>query len=126
MFKNFVVVTGALDFLIGVAVAVPALRDPTPESFTAKLVLGAFLCFAAAALIWAAQDLPSRAPIVFWQGMVRLVAVLGMLYAVGTGLEAKDRLALCIFDGAVCAAYFVGCVRLTGVSPVQLFLGRTA
>ena len=126
MFKNFVLVTGALDFLIGLAVAVPAVLDPNPESFTANVILGAFLWFAAAALIWAAQDLPIRAPIVFWQGLVRFAAVLALLYAVGTGLEAKGRLAMCIFDGAICATYFVGCVRVTGVSPVQLLLGRTA
>ena len=126
MFKKFVLITGALDFPIGLAVAVPAVLDPQPENFTALVTLGAFLCFAAAALIWSAQDLQARAPIVVWQGLVRLIAVAGILYAVGTGMEEIEQLAVCIFDGIVCAVYFVGCVKITGASPAQLLLGRTA
>ena len=125
MFKKFVLVTGALDFPIGLAVAVPAVLDPQPESFTAMVTLGAFLCFAAAALMWAAQDLEVRAPIVFWQGLVRLTAVAGILYAISAGFAEKEQLAVCIFDGLVCTVYFIGCVKLTGVSPVQILLGRT-
>ena len=62
MFKKFVLITGALDFPIGLAVAVPAVLDPQPGNFTALVTLGAFLCFAAAALMWSAQDLQTRAP----------------------------------------------------------------
>ena len=125
MFKKFVLITGALDFPIGLAVAVPAVLDPQPGNFTALVTLGAFLCFAAAALMWSAQDLQTRAPIVVWQGLVRLVAVMGILYAIGTGMQGSEQLAVCIFDGIVCAVYFVGCIKLTGASPLQLLLGRT-
>jgi len=126
MFKKFVLITGALDFPIGLAVAVPALLDPQPANFTALVTLGAFLCFAAAALMWSAQDLQARAPIVVWQGLVRLVAVMGILYAIGTGMQGSEQLAVCIFDGIVCAVYFVGCIKLTGASALQLLLGKTA
>ena len=126
MFKKFVLITGALDFPIGLAVAVPAVLDPQPENFTALVTLGAFLCFASAALMWSAQDLQTRAPIVVWQGLVRLIAVAGILYAVATGMAEMNQIAVGVFDGVVCAVYFVGCVKLTGVSPSQLLLGRTA
>ena len=126
MFKKFVLITGALDFPIGLAVAVPAVLDPQPENFTALVTLGAFLCFASAVLMWSAQDLQTRAPIVVWQGLVRLIAVAGILYAVATGMAEMNQIAVGVFDGVVCAVYFVGCVRLTGVSPAQLLLGRTA
>jgi len=126
MFSKFVLVTGALDFLIGIGVAIPAVLEPHPESFTALVTLGAFLCFAAAALMWAAQDLEARAPIVFWQGLVRLVAVIGILYAIGTGLVGREQLAVCVFDGVISAVYFIGCVKVTGASPGSLLLGRTA
>ena len=126
MFKKFVLITGALDFPIGLAVAVPAVLDPQPENFTALVTLGAFLCFASAVLMWSAQDLQTRAPIVVWPGLVRLIAVAGILYAVATGMAEMNQIAVGVFDGVVCAVYFVGCVRLTGVSPAQLLLGRTA
>ncbi len=126
MFKKFVLITGALDFPIGLAVAVPAVLDPQPENFTALVTLGAFLCFASAVLMWSAQDLQTRAPIVVWQGLVRLIAVAGILYAVATGMAEMNQIAVGVFDGVVCAVYFVGCVKLTGVSPAQLLLGRTA
>ena len=86
MFKKFVFVTGALDILVGIAAGAPALLDPRPETFVPYLTLGAFLFFAGAALMWSAQDLEVRAPIVFWQGLVRLVAVISSLYAINAGL----------------------------------------
>jgi hypothetical protein len=126
VFKKFVFITGALDFPIGLAVLARGILDPQAESFTALIPLGVFLCFAAAALMWAAQDLEVRAPIVFWQGLVRLFSVVGIVYAIATSLEGPEQIAVCIFDGIISATYLIGCVRLTGVSPAQLLLGRTA
>jgi hypothetical protein len=126
VFKKFVLVTGALDFLVGIAAASPAFRDPRPDSFVAFLTLGAFLFFAGAALMWSAQDLAARAPIVFWQGLVRLVAVVASLYGIQAGLAPPQTLAVVLFDGVVCSVYFVGCCRVTGASPWALLMGRTA
>jgi hypothetical protein len=125
VFRKFVLVTGALDFPIGLGVLARGVLDPQAESFTALIPLGVFLCFAAAALIWAAQDLEVRAPIVFWQGLVRLFSVVGIVYAIAAGLEGAEQIAVCIFDGSISAVYLIGCVRLTGASPIQLLLGRT-
>ncbi len=126
MFKKFVFITGALDFPVGAGVAAPAFIEPKAETFTALLTLGAFLFFAAAALMWSAQDLRVRAPIVVWQGMVRLVAVVGILYAINAGMAETNLIALAIFDGVICTTYFIGCSRVTGASPIQLLLGKTA
>ena len=126
MLKQFVFVTGALDILIGIAAASPALLDPQPETFIPFLALGAFLLFAGAALMWSAQDLAVRAPIVFWQGLVRLVAVVSTVYAINTGLAQVELYAVVVFDGIICAVYFVGLCRLTGASPFTLLAGRTA
>jgi hypothetical protein len=126
MLKQFVFVTGALDILIGIAAAAPALLDPQPETFVPFLALGAFLLFAGAALMWSAQDLAIRAPIVFWQGLVRLVAVVSTVYAINTGLAEAELYAVAVFDGVICAVYFVGLTRLTGASPLMLLVGRTA
>jgi len=126
MLRRFVFITGALDILVGIAAAAPALLDPQPDTFVPFLTLGAFLWFAGAALMWSAQDLAVRAPIVFWQGLVRLVAVISTLYGINANLAQTELYGLVGFDGLVCAVYFVGTCRLTGVSPFKLMAGRTA
>jgi hypothetical protein len=125
MFQKFVLITGALDILLGIGVAAGGLADPQPESFVTILTMGAFLLFAGAALMWSAQDLGVRSPIVFWQGLVRLVAVVSSLYAIPAGLAGSDYYGVAAFDGVVCAVYFVGTCRLTGASPFQLLVGKT-
>jgi len=126
MLKRFVFITGALDVLVGIAAAAPALLEPQPDTFVAFLTLGAFLWFAGAALMWSAQDLAVRAPIVFWQGLVRLVAVFSTLYAINANLAQPELYGLVVFDGVICAVYLVGTCRLTGASPFKLMVGRTA
>ena len=86
MLRKFVLITGALDIPIGLATIAAALFQPRDEHFGALMTVGAFLMFAGAALVWAAQDMTSRAPIVFWQGFVRLTAVGSILYMVPAGL----------------------------------------
>ena len=125
MLKRFVFVTGALDIVIGIGAAAPALLDPQPETFVPFLALGAFLVFAGAALMWSAQDLAVRAPIVFWQGLVRGVAVVSSVYAINAGLAGVELYGVAVFDGVICAVYFVGTCRLTGASPFRLLAGQT-
>ena len=126
MFRSFVLITGALDFLVGIAAAAPAVLDPQPGTFVPFLTLGAFLFFAAAALMWSAQDLAVRAPVVFWQGLVRLVAVVSSLYAVNQGLAPAQLYGIAAFDGVICVVYLAGTCKLTGASTLQLVLGRTS
>jgi len=58
-----------------------------PGQFVALMTLGAFLMMAAACLMWASRDMVNRAPVIFWQGLVRLTAVCSVLYAVPAGLS---------------------------------------
>ena len=125
MFRKFVWITGLLDFLVGLGVWIPALMAPTAGTFVAFMTLGSFLFFAAAALMWASKDIAVRAPVIFWQGLVRLTAVISILYAVPKGLATPYEYGVAVFDGVISLTYVLGTVRSTGASPFQLLLGKT-
>lgn len=116
MLQKFVYITGALDFLVGAATWAGALYNPQPGQFVALMTLGTFLMMAAACLMWASHDMANRAPVIFWQGLVRLTAVCSVLYAVPAGLSQSWEYALVAFDGTIGVVYIVGMMRVTGVS----------
>lgn len=116
MLRKFVFVTGALDFFVGAGSWAGALLNPQPGSFVALITLGTFLMMAAACLMWASEDIETRAPVVFWQGLVRLSAAGSVLYAVPAGLSENWEYVLFAFDGPVGLAYVLGSMRVTGLS----------
>lgn len=126
MFRKFVLYTGASDFLVGAATWGGALYDPQPGQFVALMTLGTFLMMAAALLMWASQDMVNRAPVIFWQGLVRLTAVCSVLYAVPHGLSEQWEYALVAFDGTIGLTYVIGIVRLTGGSFFNCLMCRPA
>ena len=125
MLRKFVYVTGAIDFLVGAGTWTGALMDPKPGQFVALMTLGMFLMMAAACLMWASKDMAQRAPVIFWQGLVRLTAVGSVLYAVPAGLATQYEYALVVFDGTIGLTYVIGMMRLTGASPMQLLQCKT-
>lgn len=125
MLQKFVYITGALDFLVGAGTWYGALSDPRPGQFVALMTLGMFLMMAAACLMWASKDMINRAPVIFWQGLVRLTAVCSVLYGVPHGLSEQWEYSLAAFDGAIAFVYLVGMVKITGQSPLALLLCRT-
>ncbi len=125
MLQRFVYITGALDYLVGAATWAGALYDPHPGQFVALMTLGTFLMMAAACLMWASKDMKNRAPVIFWQGLVRLTAVCSVLYAVPAGLSESWEYGLVVFDGAIGLTYVIGMVRVTNRSALQLLLCKT-
>ena len=126
MLQKFVYITGALDFLIGAGTWGRALSDPQPGHFVVYMTLGTFLMMAAACLMWASKDMVQRAPVIFWQGLVRLTAVCSVLYAVPAGLSEPWEYALVAFDGTVGLSYVIGMGRVTGCSFFELLQCKTA
>lgn len=126
MFQKFVLITGALDVPIGLATIAAAVFQPHDEHFAALTTAGAFLIFAGAALVWAASDLDNRAPIVFWQGFVRLTAVASILYMVPAGLAESWQYGVVAFDGTIGLVYILGSMQSTGAGFFGLMLGKSA
>ena len=126
MFRKFVLITGALDIPIGLATIAAAVFQPQDEHFAALTTAGAFLIFAGAALVWAADDLENRAPIVFWQGFVRLTAVASILYMVPAGLAESWQYGVVAFDGIIGLVYILGTTQTSSAGFFGLMLGKSA
>lgn len=127
MLQKFVYWSGASDFLVGIATWGGAfymvMNAPIPGQFSALITLGMFLCMAAALLMWASKDIKNRAPVLVWQGLVRLFAVASVIYAVPNGLaQSKYELVLLFWDGPIGLVYIIGTMKVTGSSFTDLVL----
>ncbi len=121
MLQKFVYWTGASDFLVGAgafagAIGVAASDVPIKGQFIPLMTLGMFLMMAAACLMWASHDMANRAPIIFWQGLVRLTAVASVLYAVPNELAEQWEYVLVLIDGTIGTVYVLGMSKVTGRS----------
>ncbi|NQX87655.1 MAG: hypothetical protein HRT77_03225 [Halioglobus sp.] len=131
MLKKFVWWTGLSDFLVGVgtwggAIGVALAVEPTNGQFVPLITLGSFLMMAAALLMWSSHDLVNRAPVFFWQGLVRLSAVLAVIYAVPNLLSETWEYWLLAIDLPIGAVYVVGAMKETGCSFLELLGCKTA
>ena len=126
MLKKFVLVTGVMDILLGLAVSIPVLLAAKTPVFVVSFMLGGFLMFCGAVLMWAAYDLAARGPVVFWQGLLRLLAVGTMLYALSAGLAGSETYFSLVVDSIVGPVYLIGVTRLLGLPPHKIFMGMTA
>jgi hypothetical protein len=124
--RKFVLITGFLDIPIGLATWAAAIAEPQDTHFGALMTCGAFLMFAGAALMWASQDMNVRAPVIFWQGFVRLTAVASIIYMVPVGLAESWQYGIVAFDGAIAVVYIIGMMRHTGASFFALMMGKTS
>ena len=140
MLRKFVYVTGAMDYLVGFSTGAFGLLSTDPQQVPALVTLGAFLCFAAASLMWASHDLATRGCVVVWQGLVRLSAVLSLLLAMKAGIVPAmvelygadpagvtgGLIGVCVFDGFISMVYLIGTSRMEGHSFVGLLRGQPA
>lgn len=125
MLRKFVLITGFLDIPIGLATWAAAILEPQDTHFGALMTCGAFLMFAGAALMWSSQDMKARAPIIVWQGLVRLTAVAAIIYMVPKGIAESWQYGICVFDGTIGLVYIIGIIKHTGASFLQLLLAKT-
>jgi hypothetical protein len=122
MLRQFVWWTGAFDFVIGIGIWASAMSDPLAGQFVPLMSLGAYLMMAAALLIWASGDMYHRAPVMVWQGMVRLIAMCSILFAVPYGLAEQWLYSIVIADAVVGLVYIFGARHVTGMSIARLVL----
>jgi hypothetical protein len=130
MLQKFIWWTGLSDFLVGAgtwagAIGVAMAAEPVLGQFVPLITLGTFLMMAAALLMWSSHDMVNRAPVFFWQGLVRLSAVLAVIYAVPHQLSEQWEYVLLAIDGPIGLVYVIGAMRVTGCSFVQLLGCKT-
>ena len=120
LFRQIVFIAGILNFPIGLMMIVPALLNPAPETLITTTVVGAFILFAGAALIWASRDLKTRTPIVVWNGLVRGFSVLIVSYTAVIGHVPVEQLVVTGLDLILAIIFTVGSVQITGTPFVKL------
>lgn len=130
LLQKFVYWTGATDFLVGFgtmagAIQIAMAAEPVKAQFVPLMTLGMFLMMAAACLMWASHDIKNRAPVIFWQGLVRLTAVCSVIYAVPNLLSETWEYALLGWDGPIGLVYVIGSMKVTGCSFFQLLQTKT-
>jgi hypothetical protein len=130
MLKKFVYWTGMSDFVVGLAtwggaVGVALADPPVLGQFVPLVTLGTFLLMAAALLVWSSHDMATRAPVMFWQGLVRLSAISAVVYAVPHQLAYTWEYGLLAIDGPIGLTYVIGAMKVTGCSFVELLQCKT-
>lgn len=125
LFQKLVFIAGVFNFPIGIGLIVHALLTSNPEKLPIQVPFGAFIFFLGPALMWASKNLQTRAPIVTWNGMVRLCGFLGALYTFAIGGLPTVLLAIAASDLILGLIFIIGSSRHTGISIGKLILGRT-
>jgi hypothetical protein len=65
-----------------------------------------------------------RAPVIFWQGLVRITAVCSVIYAVPHGLSETWEYSIAAFDAIVGLTYVIGAMGVTGLTFPQSLMCR--
>ena len=130
MLQKFIWWTGLSDFLVGAgtwagAIGIAMAPEPVKGQFVPLITLGTFLMMAAALLMWSSHDMTNRAPVFFWQGLVRLSAICAVLYAVPNLLAESWEYWLLIIDLPIGVVYVFGAMKVTGCSIPQLLACKT-
>ena len=125
MFKKLVLITGILNFPIGLGMFYQALSNTKADTFITGAVTGSFILFAGAALVWASNDIQNRASIIVWNGLVRLIGFSLVQYA-SANFEgvAPEMVAISFMDLVLAIVYIVGSVKISGIPFSKLIVGK--
>ena len=125
IFKTIVLIAGILNFPIGIMMIVQAISSKTGEALITNSVAGAFIIFAGASLIWAIQEVNTRAPIILWNGFVRLFNVFLVSYATTVGDVPQEMIYTTVMDLVLAIVFIIGSVKVTGIPFSKLVIGKT-
>jgi hypothetical protein len=129
LLQKFVYITGFSDYLVGSltwvgAIVIATADTPVTGQVVPLVTLGTFLMMAAACLTWASEDMINRAPVIFWQGLVRLSAISAVIYSVPKGLAETFEYVLIFIDGPIGLTYVIGTMVICKAGPIKMLLCR--
>ena len=125
IFQKFVFITSIFNFPIGIGMIIQSIVSKTGEALITNAVLGAFILFAGATLIWAIQELNTRASIILWNGLVRLFNVFLVSYATTVGEVPHAMIVMTGMDLILAITFIFGSVKVTGIPFSKLVMGKT-
>ena len=123
LIKKLVQVSGYWNILLALAMlqaGFAGLKQTDKATSYFHFMLSGFLGFTAATLILSARSLENRAPIVFWEGMLRIAAAVILLTIGRTVLGNGKASFLAATDLAWAAVYQAGLMYAFGKSYWQL------
>ena len=94
------------------------------DTITITIVLGAFILNAGAMLMWASQNLQTRAPLVVWNGLVRSIGFVGVAYTEIIGISPMLFVIIGSMDFMLAFIYIIGSGKYTGIPISNLLLGK--
>lgn len=126
--KKFVFLTGILNVILGILFALPGVMQTAgiqpPENPFWLMFPAIFLFFLGIILMYSSRDLENRATIVFWDGLSRVAAFLGVSWF---GLFAGMGFFIVIAASAdlvIALVYFIGLPRVLDRSFTSILLDR--
>ena len=125
MFKKFVQITALFNFPIALGMIISALIAPQADTLIITVVLGISFMFMGAALLWAISDIKARAPIIVWNGLVRMVGFITVAYAVSLGVAPMVFVIISVMDLITAFVYIIGSMRVSELPFKSVFLGKT-
>ncbi len=125
MFKKFVQITALFNFPIALGMMISAVIAPQAETLIITVVLGISFMFMGAALLWAISDIKARAPIIVWNGLVRMVGFITVAYAISLGLAPMVFVIISVMDLITAFVYIIGSMRASELPFKSLFLGNS-
>ncbi|WP_041390221.1 hypothetical protein [Sphingobium chlorophenolicum] len=123
-YKMFVKWTGMAN-LLGGGVLVALSRAPLIKMVASGpgfWVLAGFLSFSGAVLVWASSDPLERAPVIFWEGVLRLWAALSFTLMPDWPLAKVVVLG----DGSIGSIYILGLLLVMRVSLKTAICGQAS
>ena len=124
IFKKFVLITSILNFPIGIGMILQAIATKTGEALITNSIAGAFIIFAGASLIWAIQEVNTRASIILWNGLVRLFNVFLVTYATTVGEVPQAMIIITGMDLLLAIVFIFGSIKFTGIPFSKLVIGK--
>ena len=124
IFKKFVLITSILNFPIGIGMILQAIATKTGEALITNSIAGAFIIFAGASLIWAIQEVNTRASIILWNGLVRLFNVFLVTYATTVGEVPQAMIITTGMDLLLAIVFIFGSIKFTGIPFSKLVIGK--
>jgi len=125
MFKRFVQITALFNFPIALGMIISVIMVPQAETLIITVVLGVSFMLMGAALLWATSDIKTRASIIVWNGLVRMLGFITVAYAALLGLAPMAFVIISVMDLITAFVYFIGSMRVSRLSFKSLFLGKT-
>lgn len=126
--KKFIFLTGIFNVILGILFTMPCVIKQAgvqpPDNPFWLMFPAIFLFFLGFILIYCSRDLKNRATIVFWDGLSRVAAFLGVSwFGLFAGMGYFIVLAASA-DLVIALVYFIGLPRILGRSFMSILLDR--